>query len=694
MTERLRVLIIEDRPSDAELMVLRLEDEGFDPESVRVETEPDYLAELDAAHDLILSDWSLPAFSGLRALRAVRGRGLDTPFIIVSGSVGEEAAIDALHEGADDYVLKDRLARLGPAVRRALEAKRLRDEQRRAEAALRQAAMVFGSTSEGVTLTDVDGTIVGVNRAFVEITGYSEEEVLGRNPRILKSGRQDETFYRDLWATLTTTGRWRGEIWNRRKGGEVYPAWLTISAVKDEQGRTTHYAGVFSDIGDVKKAQEQLDFLANHDALTGLPNRTLLHDRLEQALRLAHQASRMVGVLILDIDRFGRVNDGLGHTVGDGLLQAVAQRIADELGAGNSLARFGGDEFVVVIGYARSAAHVARLVREYQDRLAMPFSIDGHEVVVTCCAGVSLYPTDGTDGATLLRLAEAAMRQAKVSGRNSMAFVDVGVADGLEGRLELERLLRGAVARNELVVHYQPQVDLADRSLVGVEALARWQHPKRGLVQPDAFIPLAEELGIIGEIGEWVLAEACRQLAAWQADGLAVPRIAVNLSAQQLEREDLAMTVEGILDAAGIGPERLELEVTESMVMRHAETAATVLGHLRRLGVELAMDDFGTGYSSLAQIMRLPLSRLKIDISFVRDIGHPAAEAIIRATIAIADSLGLQTVAEGVEREYQATFLRAAGCDLGQGYLYGRPVPADELRDVWRTRPAPEGAHP
>ena len=685
MTEPLRVLIVEDRPSDAELMVLHLEDEGFVPEWVRVETEETYAAELDAAPDLILSDWSLPTFSGLRALRAVRGRGLDTPFVIVSGSVGEEAAIDALHEGADDYVLKDRLARLGQAVRRALEAKRLRNVQWRAEADLRQAAMVFESSTEGVTITDVEGAILAVNRAFVEITGYAEEEVLGQNPRILQSGRQDETFYRDMWTTLTATGRWRGELWNRRKDGEIYPEWMTISAVKDDQGRTTNYVGVFSDVGDTKRAQQQLDFLLQHDALTGLPNRALLFDRLEQALLVASRTSRMVGVLVLDIDRFGKVNDGLGHAVGDGLLQAVAQRIGDNLGAGDSLARFGGDEFVVMIGHAASATHVARLARAYQDWLAMPFSVDGHDVLVTCCAGVSLYPTDAANSATLVRLAEAAMRRAKVEGRDTMAFVDVGVAAELEDRLELERLLRGVVARNELVVHYQPQVDMADRSLVGVEALVRWQHPELGLLPPGQFIPLAEEVGIIDEIGEWVLAESCRQIAAWQADGLAVPRVAVNLSARQLEREDLAMTVGAVLDAAAIGPERLELEVTESMTMRHTETATAVLEDLRRLGVDLVMDDFGTGYSSLAQIMRLPLCRLKIDISFVRDIGHPAAEAIIRASIAIASSLGLQTVAEGVEQEYQATFLRIAGCDIGQGYLYGRPVPADVLFDVWHA---------
>jgi diguanylate cyclase (GGDEF)-like protein/PAS domain S-box-containing protein len=685
MTEPLRVLIVEDRPSDAELMVLQLEDEGFDPESVRVENGPDYLAALDSSWDVILSDWRLPRFSGLQALHLLRETGLDIPFVIVSGGIGEEAAVDAVHQGADDYVFKDRLARLGPAVRRAVERTRRRVEQRRADDQLRLAAMVFESSTEGVTLTDAHGTIVAVNRAFVEITGYPEAEVLGRNPRILQSGRQDETFYRNMWAALATTGRWRGEIWNRRKDGEVYPEWMTISAVKDEQGRTTHYVSVASDIAEAKEAQQEIDFLAHHDALTGLPNRTLLHDRLEQTLIRAKLASSVVAVVLLDIDRFGRVNAGLGHGVGDGLLLAVAQRLAELVGVGATLARYMGDQFVIVVGYAGSAARVAHLARELQDAVALPFDIDGHQVVVTCSAGISLFPTDGTDPETLLHLADAAMRQARVRGGNTMAFVDVGVADALEERLELERLLRGAAGRNELVVHYQPQVDMADRSLVGVEALVRWQHPKRGLVPPGEFIPLAEEIGIIGEIGEWVLAESCRQMAAWQADGILVPRVAVNLSPLQLERADLAATVRAALDAAGIGPERLELEVTESMIMRHAEAAATVLRDLRGLGVELTMDDFGTGYSSLAQLRHLPLRRLKVDISFVRDIGHPSAEAIIRAIISMARSLGLQTVAEGVEQEDQHAFLRDAGCDIGQGYLYGRPVPADALRDAWRS---------
>ncbi len=685
VVEPLRVLIVEDRPSDAELMVLRLEQDGFDPQWVRVETEPEFVVALDAAPDIVLSDWHLPVFSGLRALRLARGRGGDTPFVIVSGNIGEEAAVEALQAGADDYVLKDRPARLGPAVRRALERKTLRDEQKRADAKLRQAAMVFENTGEAVVITDANGSMVAVNRAFVEITGYSEEEALGRNPRMLHSGRQDRSFYRDMWAALATRGRWRGEVWNRRKSGEVYPEFMTIAAVRDEQGRTSHYVSVGGDISSVREVQEKLDFLVHHDALTGLPNRVLLYDRLEQVIRRAEEASSVVGLIVLDLDRFGRVNDGLGQDAGDELLRSVGHRLSGLLGVADTVARIGGDDFAIVVEDGQDAIHLAGVAQGLQDSLALPFAIGGQDVFIGGTLGISIYPLDGTDAAALLRSADVVLREAKAHAPGSFFFASADLTAALEGRLEFERALRGAVGRDELVVHYQPQVDMADRSLVGAEALVRWQHPDRGLVAPGEFIPLAEEMGLIGVLGEWVLAESCRQLAAWQRDSLVVPRVSVNLSARQLDDADLAAMVKAALDAADIMPERLELEVTESTVMGGSTITSAVLADLRALGIDLALDDFGTGYSSLAQLRALPLRRLKIDISFVRDIGRdPAAEAIIRAIIAMAASLGLETVAEGVEREDQHEFLRDAGCDIGQGYLYGRPVPADALLEAWR----------
>ncbi len=683
MTRLLRVLLVEDRPSDAELIVLRLEEEGLDFEWSVVDAEAAYLAALDVAPDLILSDWNLPEFGGLRALELMRDRGLDIPFVIVSGTIGEEVAVDAIHRGADDYVLKDRLGRLGSAVNGALERKRLRDDQRRAESELRLAATVFASSAEGVTITDPAGTILAVNKAFTKITGYTEVEVVGQNSRILQSGRQDVTFYRDMWAALVANGSWRGELWNRRKDGGVFPEWITISAVKDADGRTTNYVGVFTDIGDAKQAQQELDFLAHHDALTGLPNRTLLLDRLGQAIRRAAEAGEEVAVVHIDLDRFGDVNDALGHLVGDELLRAAAARIRDQLAAGETLARLGGDEFVLVLEHCQGAETVGRAVRNLQERLAMPNDIDGHEIVVTATAGISLYPADAADAETMLHRAETALRLAKSQEQDSLGFFEVGLAAEVEARLAVGRELRGATTRGQLVVHYQPLVSFSDGALAGAEALVRWQHPERGLIPPGVFIPIAEELGIIGEIGEWVLRQACRQVASWDAAGIQVPRVAVNLSAQQLDRGDLATIVRSALEAAGVAPERLELEMTESMAVRRPELSAATLAELRGMGVDIAMDDFGTGLSSLGQLKRIPMDRLKIDLSFVRDIGVDAAsDAIIRATIAFAGSLGLSTVAEGVERADQARFLAEAGCDVAQGYLYGRPMPADEFPGV------------
>jgi diguanylate cyclase (GGDEF)-like protein/PAS domain S-box-containing protein len=687
MSRPLQVLLVEDSPADAELAAHRLDDEGFPAVWQRVDTEAAYVAALRSEPDIILSDWNLPRFSGLRALELLGELGLAIPFVILSGYIGEEAAVDAVRRGADDYVLKDRPARLGAAVGAALNKARLRDERDAVDAQLRLSAMVFDSSVEGITITDAHGNILLVNRAFIEITGYSAEEVVGANPRILQSGRQDVTFYRDLWAMLNATGRWRGELWNRHKDGQIYPVWMTISAVAGTDGVITHYVGVFTDIGDVKQAQQDRDFLAQHDALTGLPNRTLLLDRLEQALQRAAAASEMVAVLSLDLDGFGAINEAHGHAVGDALLQAVTFRLVDEIGPAATLARFGADEFVIVLEDATSATHVADIAARLQESLAMPFNIDAHEIIITATVGLSLFPADGHEPEALLRQSETAMRTARAEGQNSLGFFDPDLREDVAGRLGLIRDLRGAVARGELVVHYQPQVRLADGRLAGAEALVRWQHPEHGLIAPDLFIPLAEEIGAIDQIGAWVLGEACRQLAAWDAAGLRVPRVAVNVSAHQVDHGDLVDVVSRALRASGIGPERLELEVTESMVMRRLERSSALLRALREIGVSVSIDDFGTGHSSLTQLRHLPVHQIKIDMSFVRDIGvDQTGEAIIQATIGLAKGLGVETVAEGIELEHQGEFLRAAGCDLAQGYLYGRPVSASDFLDqVQRT---------
>ena len=675
----LRALVVEDIPSDAELMMARLEQEGLAFDWTRVQTEADYLEALSTVPHLILADWHLPQFSGARALSLLRESGLDVPFVIVSGGIGEEAAIDALQQGAADYALKDRPARLGTAVRRALEAKRLREERRSAESRLRQAARVFESTSEGIVLTDLNGNIVAVNRAFTDITGYREEEVLGHNPRMMQSGRHDVVFYREMWRALQTNGEWRGEIWNRRKNGDVYPEWLTLSTVRNEAGEPVQYVAIFTDLSLIKETQSQVDFLGHHDALTRLPNRLLLRDRCAHAIARAQHNGDNLAVLVLDLDRFKNVNETLGHSVGDELLLELAGRLREATRGGDTVARLGGDGFVFLLESQVDAQSAMMAAQDLLRRIAQPIVVGGHELVMTASIGISLYPGDGADVDTLLMHADRALYEAKARGRNTYQFFEPSLASGVFERLLLENALRNALPRHELSLNYQPQIDLRTGRMVAVEALARWRHPELGLVSPSQFIALAEEIGIIDEIGRWVLHEACRQVITWQTQGFEVPRVAVNLSMKQVS-PDLVNQVGAILRHAGLAPDRLELEVTESAIMSQPEQVLTVLHALVDNGVQVAVDDFGTGYSSLAYVKRLKMHRLKIDQSFVSDIGRDVrSEAIIRAIIAMARCLGLETVAEGVERSDQVDFLRAENCDIAQGRLFSYPLSAADL---------------
>ncbi|MEW8691140.1 MAG: EAL domain-containing protein [Candidatus Thiodiazotropha endolucinida] len=680
----LNILIVEDLPYDAELMALRLRDEGFDLDYTRVQGETAYIKALEKSPDIILCDWHLPQFSGQRALSLLRQQHLDIPFIIVSGGIGEEAAIDALRQGANDYVLKDRPARLGEAVKRVLADKQLRMAHLIAEEKLRLADRAFQNTAEGITVTDASGNIVSTNPAFEAITGYTHEEVLGQNPRVLKSGHHTDSFYKEMWGTLLTTGHWRGEIWNRRKNGDAYPEWLTISAVKDGNGETTHYVGVFTDVSQIKEAQDQINFLAHHDALTRLPNRALFRERFDHALMHARRENTSIALLFLDLDRFKTVNDTLGHPVGDQVLLEVSKRMNQIIRASDTLARLGGDEFVLLLEEQTDAQHAAVVARKLIDLFSKPMILGEHELVVTASIGITLYPNDGDDSDKLIRHADRAMYEAKQQGRNTYRFFTHALTEGALERLMMENDLRRAVGRNELILHYQPIVNLETQQLQGIEALVRWQHPEQGLIAPCLFIELAEEIGIIGDIGQWVLRTACTQLAKWDRAGFRVPCISVNLSVQQIDREGLITMVSEELGRSGLSPDRLELEVTESMLIRNPELSRTVLSELRTIGVNFAIDDFGTGYSSLAYLKLLPLDRLKIDQSFVQDIGRDANdEAIVRAIIAMSKSLGLDSVAEGVEEPHQARFLLQAGSTLAQGYLYSRPLPAEEIFRNW-----------
>lgn len=551
-----------------------------------------------------------------------------------------------------------------------------------ADTRLRQAVAVFDNTHEGVVITDLQSNIIAVNRAFTQITGFTEQEVLGCNPVILNSGRQDETFYQVLWESLLTVGHWRGEIWNRRKNGEVYPQLLDISTVRDDDGKAKNYVGVMTDISQLKQSEASLERLAHYDPLTDLPNRLLIQSRLEQALKEARRDNERVGVLFLDIDRFKDVNDSLGHRVGDALLQMMTQRLAARLRDEDSFGRLGGDEFLIIIGHGRESDVAAKVARELIGLLDAPFELpDGEDIYAGASIGISVFPEDGDDAATLIQHADAAMYQAKEEGRNTFRFYTPALTEAANRRISTEARMRRAIANGEFVIHYQPQVSIADRQIVGCEALLRWEDPQKGLVPPAEFIPLAEETGLIAPLGDWVLDRVAAQLRHWIDRGYGELCMAVNLSVRQLQNQaDFVQQLVAAIDHYRLPVGRLKLEITESVIMAKGDEAEKLLRAIRDTGVRLSIDDFGTGYSSLAYLKRFPIDELKIDRSFVRDIPVDTDDAEIAATIiAMAHNLRLKVVAEGVETAEQAAFLVEHGCAFCQGYWYSRPVTADNV---------------
>jgi len=559
-------------------------------------------------------------------------------------------------------------------------------ERKRIQTEMELNAKVFEQSNEGIMICDAQNNMVSVNRAYCEITGYPQEELLGQSPRIFKSGRHDAAFYRNIWAQVLNRGQWEGEIWNRRKSGEIFPCWLSITALRGGGGEITHYIGVSRDISKHKQDEEQIRHLAHYDVLTGLPNRYLLNDRIEQAISQAHREGHPLGLMFLDLDRFKNVNDSLGHQVGDRMLMEVAKCLKGLVREEDTVSRLGGDEFIILLlGVdAEGAAHVAsKIIRS----MAEPFMIGGNELTITPSIGIAMYPEDGQGIETLLQCADSAMYKAKDTGRNNYRFFTVEMHSHIRRTLQLENALRRALERNELALHYQPQLDISSGDIVGVEALLRWNHPDFGMVSPADFIPIAEDSGLILPIGEWVLRTAVQQNRAWQQAGLGHFAMAVNISAVQFRQASLAQMVGQILREFGLAPGWLELELTESITMEDPLTAIGIMDRLHEQGVRLSIDDFGTGYSSLSYLKRFRINKLKIDQSFVQDItSDPDDEAIVDAVISLADSLQLRTIAEGVETAEQFEFLRSKGCDEIQGYYFSKPLPAQEVEALLRAR--------
>ncbi|WP_175535120.1 bifunctional diguanylate cyclase/phosphodiesterase [Halomonas saccharevitans] len=555
---------------------------------------------------------------------------------------------------------------------------------RATEAQLRIAAMAF-ETHLGMLVTDERGAILRVNETFTRITGYSEAEVLGRNPGMLRSGRHDDDFYQALWESVEQHGSWQGEIWNRRKNGEIFPEWLTISAVRNDAGELTHYVATFNDITRRKAAEEEIHQLAFFDPLTGLPNRRLMLDRLASALKDSYRSGQFGALLYLDLDNFQRVNDTRGHLIGDDLLQQVAMRLDRVLRETDTLARLGGDEFALLLhdlghDQVQVAVVAERIAHKLLGALQAPMRLAGGELSVTASLGITLYRDRETTLEQVLQQADMALYKAKEAGRDTLRFFDPAMQAQLQRRAQLEADLRQALSRDEFRLYYQPQMG-ADGQMIGAEALLRWAHPARGMVSPGEFIPLAEENRLIVPIGGWVLETACRQLAAWVRDpAMADLTLSVNVSPEQFREPEFAERTLAILARTGAPPSRLKLEVTESLFVHDRDESRETMRRLKEHGVTFALDDFGTGYSSLSYLKRLPLDQLKIDQSFVRDLlEDEASAAIVASTIALSRSLQLEVLAEGVETEAQRAWLIAHGCEAFQGYLFSRPVPLEEL---------------
>lgn len=802
------VLVVEDNPGDARLVELYLsEDPGRPFTVVKAGRLSDALDILAAQHvDVVLLDLSLPDSFGLATLARLRAAAPVVPVVVLTGTNDEALALEALRQGAQDYLVKGqgdgdvvrRAARyaversrvdqalrdsearfravfqnagvgviLSAADGRFLEANpafcamvgysqdelkgmtfhcvthpddiadndRLRDEmatgqresynitkryiardgrvvwgrltvkgitdgetgalrfmvavvedvteRKRLEDHMRLAATVFENTGEGLFVTDSQTRIIHVNPAFTEISGFEPDDVIGQTPKVLASGRHGADFYERMWRSIQELGKWQGEIWDRRKTGEMFASWVNIAAVRGGSGEVTNYVCVFSDITSKKQIEERLSYQANHDPLTRLPNRTLFHERLSRALARAHRNQTLVALLFIDLDRFKQVNDTLGHLAGDQLLQVTAERLTNCTRQGDTVARLAGDEFTVILEDIQDPRDAAVVAHKILHVLADPFDLGGNEAHISSSIGVALYPVDAGDAQELIRLADTAMYRAKNLGRNGCQFHSEAVNAQAFERLALENALRLALENREFRLFYQPIFDLRTGKVAAVEALLRWRHPEVGLVVPTQFLALADETGLVLPIGRWVLDHACRDVKGLRDGVQPGLGLHVNLSTRQLRQLDLIESVASALEGSGLPPDALVVEVPEtSVVDKGHESTAQIFARLAALGVGVAIDEFGSGYSSFSFMRRLPANSLKVAQSFVRNVANTTDDAeIVTAVVAVARGLHMAVIAPGVETEEQLAFLANFGCELAQGFLLARPMPLDELRE-------------
>lgn len=563
--------------------------------------------------------------------------------------------------------------------------KQTKNDQVTAQEKLRLINSVFENTLEGVVILNSDMEVVAANPAFCRISGYSSNEVLGQKATIPHPAINNAATSAALWDAIRHTGKWQGEIWGRRKDGEIFPEQLTMCALKNKNGIQTHYAAIFNDISQSKRDEQTIIRLAYHDALTGLPNRMLFYDRLETAIGHAHHYNEKAAILLIDFDRFKVINDTLGHAAGDELLRRAANRLLQQIREGDTLARMGADEFAIILPDIGQPESVLPVTSRILSACRQVWDISEASYHLTASIGLAIYPDDGNTAEILMKSADIALYRAKESGKNSCQMASAATNEKALERLQLESDLRRALEQDQFIIYFQPQVDTVTGYMSGAEVLLRWQHPVRGMISPAQFIPLAEETGLIIPIGEWVLKTACAQMAEWSQRNLPITKLSVNLSARQFSEQNLLSTITETITASGINPNMLELEITESIAMYDIEYTVATLKSLKSLGLSISLDDFGTGYSSLVYLKQLPIDTLKIDQSFVQGLSNSSDDAtIIDAIIGLAGSLRLRVIAEGVETAFQADFLRQRICHTMQGYHFSPPVPAREFEHFLR----------
>lgn len=544
---------------------------------------------------------------------------------------------------------------------------------------LSMASIAFENMSEGIVITDAHHKIVEVNDAFTRITGYQQIEVLGKKTSILSSGKHDQKFYKELWRCMKINGSWSGEIWNRRKSGEVYPQWLSLKAIKDNRGKDVNFIAVMADLSSVIASEKRVWEISNYDSLTGLPNRQYFTRQIEESLELAKKYNQKIALVSVDIDNFKRINDLSGHGVGDHILEQTARRLGYSVRKRDVVARIGGDEFAMLVHSVKDIGDIEKVSAKLKGAFDATFKVGDQEMILTPSIGVSLFPDDADSAAALMKQSETALHEAKQLGKNQIAFYSPKQTELIREKIEIENDLYRAVEKAQFFVQYQPLIEVKTGRVAGAEALVRWQHPEKGLIPPDKFIKVAEDNGLIKELGAWVLESVCKQGVIWQQENLPLIKLSVNLSGHQLD-PGCAGKIGELIESTGFHPACLELEVTETSLMEKGSSAVNELFLIRDLGITLAMDDFGTGHSSLSQLKLLPIQKLKIDRSFVKDLpGDTEDAAVTRAIIGMARALGMQVTAEGVETEEQVKLLTEEGCDIFQGYYFSRPLMAEDF---------------